>query len=69
MKTLLSIVTLGLLAMSTQVSAKVHTIALKKVDETPEATLQRYANTGGYIAQKYFGASTIDQLDALQDQV
>ncbi|KAJ1663661.1 aspartic proteinase precursor [Coemansia sp. RSA 1813] len=70
MKTLLSIVTLGLLmAASSQVSAKGHTIALKKVDETPEATLQRYANTGGYIAQKYFGASTIDQLDALQDQI
>ncbi|KAI9506027.1 aspartic proteinase precursor [Coemansia spiralis] len=69
MKTLLSIVTLGVLAVSTQVSAAVHTISLKKVDETPEATLQRYANTGSYIAQKYFGANTIDQLDTLQQQV
>ncbi|KAJ2513173.1 aspartic proteinase precursor [Coemansia sp. RSA 2049] len=70
MKTFVSIATLGLLAASAQqVFAGAHTISLKKITETPEATMQRYANTGGYIAQKYFGAGTIDQLDGLQDQI
>ncbi|KAJ1939350.1 aspartic proteinase precursor [Linderina macrospora] len=66
MKSLLSLITLGALAVS-QATAKVHTIKLKKVDESPEATLQRYANTGSYVAQKYFGANM--NLDGLQEQV
>ncbi|KAJ2504275.1 aspartic proteinase precursor [Coemansia sp. RSA 2052] len=69
MKTLLSLVTLGALATSFQALAKVHTISLKKVSETPEETLQRYANTGGYIAQKYFGGATADKLYSEQEQV
>ena len=32
-------------------------IAIKKVDESPTETLQRYARTGEYMTQKYFGAS------------
>ncbi|KAJ2004223.1 hypothetical protein GGI04_002684, partial [Coemansia thaxteri] len=64
MRTLLGLVTLVALATSFQASAKVHTIALKKAMETPEEALQRYANTGGYIAQKYFGGA----LDRLYSQ-
>ncbi|KAJ1949519.1 aspartic proteinase precursor [Linderina macrospora] len=48
MKSLLSLITLGALV----------TIALKKVDESSKATLQRHANTGNYVAQKYFAANT-----------
>ncbi|KAI7824579.1 endopeptidase [Kickxella alabastrina] len=68
MKTLLSIATLGALALSYsgQASAAVHTIAIKKVNESPEATLQRYANTGSYISQKYFGAGTLDKFSSQQ---
>ena len=32
-------------------------IAIKKVDESPSEKLQRYAHTGEYLTQKYFGAS------------
>ncbi|KAJ1934679.1 aspartic proteinase precursor, partial [Linderina macrospora] len=66
MKSLLSLITLGALAVS-QATAKVNIIKLKKVDESPEATLQRYANTGSYVAQKYFSANM--NLDGLQEQV
>ncbi|KAJ1943189.1 aspartic proteinase precursor, partial [Kickxella alabastrina] len=71
MKTLLSIATLGALALSYsgQASAAVHTIAIKKVNESPEATLQRYANTGSYISQKYFGAGTLDKFSSQQGEV
>ncbi|KAJ1951273.1 aspartic proteinase precursor [Linderina macrospora] len=55
MKSLLSLIALGILAVS-QATAKVHSIKLKKVDESPKTTLQRYANTGNCIAQKYIGA-------------
>ncbi|KAJ2309483.1 aspartic proteinase precursor [Coemansia sp. RSA 2611] len=68
MKALLSIMTLGLLAIGHQAAAK-QTIRLKKVQETPEETLQRYANMGNYVAQKYFGASALDQLGAQQEQI
>ncbi|KAI8324206.1 endopeptidase [Martensiomyces pterosporus] len=68
MKSLFSLVTLGALAVG-QATAAVHTISLKKVDESPEATLQRYANTGNYIAQKYFGSSSLRGLADLQAQV
>ncbi|KAJ1965088.1 aspartic proteinase precursor [Dipsacomyces acuminosporus] len=68
MKSLFSFAALGALAAS-QASAAVHTISLKKVNESPEATLQRYANTGNYVAQKYFGSNALNGLADLQSQV
>ncbi|KAJ2228115.1 aspartic proteinase precursor [Coemansia sp. RSA 1722] len=65
MKFTLSLASLGALAMAASASASsngVHTISIKKVSESPEQTLQRYANTGSYIAQKYFGAGALDKL-------
>ncbi|KAJ2077967.1 aspartic proteinase precursor [Coemansia sp. RSA 988] len=68
MKTLLSLVTLGLLAAH-QVSAAMHTVRLKKSPESPEETLQRYANTGSYVAQKYFGSGILNRLGDEQSQI
>ncbi|PIA16500.1 aspartic proteinase precursor [Coemansia reversa NRRL 1564] len=68
MKTLLSVVTLGLLAIH-QVSAAVQTVRLKKSAESPEETLQRYANTGNYVAQKYFGSGILNRLGDEQSQI
>ncbi|KAJ2853099.1 aspartic proteinase precursor, partial [Coemansia asiatica] len=71
MKLTLSLATLGALAMGASAAAAngVHTIAIKKVIESPEQTLQRYANTGSYIAQKYFGAGALDKLSMEQTTV
>ncbi|KAJ1743946.1 aspartic proteinase precursor [Coemansia sp. RSA 989] len=68
MKALLSIMTLGLLALQQQAAAK-QTVPLKKVAETPEETLQRYANMGNYVKQKYFGADSLERLGSLQQQI
>ncbi|KAJ2797803.1 aspartic proteinase precursor [Coemansia guatemalensis] len=68
MKTLLSLVTLGLLAIH-QVSAATHTVRLKKAPESPEEALQRYANTGNYVAQKYFGSGILNRLGDEQTQL
>ncbi|KAJ2852187.1 aspartic proteinase precursor [Coemansia brasiliensis] len=68
MKAFLSIMTLGLLALDHQAAAK-QTIRLKKVTETPEETLQRYANMGNYVKQKYFGADSLERLGSLQEQI
>ncbi|KAJ2774794.1 aspartic proteinase precursor [Coemansia nantahalensis] len=69
MKVSLSLAALGLLAACHEAAAAVHTVRLKKTRETPEETLQRLANTGSYVAQKYFGSGSAAQLGALQGQV
>ncbi|KAL9536936.1 hypothetical protein MBANPS3_012234 [Mucor bainieri] len=43
--------------LATVSEAAVSRIAIKKVDESPTEKLQRYAHTGEYLTQKYFGAS------------
>ncbi|KAJ1864633.1 aspartic proteinase precursor [Coemansia sp. RSA 2703] len=69
MKFSLTIATLGTLALGAYAAEGVHTISIKKVSETPEEMLQRYANTGSYIAQKYFGAGALDKLSLEQTSV
>ncbi|KAJ2774600.1 aspartic proteinase precursor [Coemansia nantahalensis] len=60
---------LGLLAACHEAAAAVHAIRLKKVRETPKETLQRLANTGSNVAQKYFGSGSAAQLGTAKDQV
>ncbi|KAJ1735946.1 aspartic proteinase precursor [Coemansia biformis] len=65
----LGLLALGMMAAGHQAAAAGHAIRLKKTREAPEDTLQRLANTGSYVAQKYFGSGSAAQLGALQEQV
>jgi saccharopepsin len=56
----------ALLAVSSVVDAKVSRIAIKRNPETAAERLERYARTGEYLTQKYFG-STRNQ--NLQDKI
>ncbi|KAF8926292.1 endopeptidase [Dissophora ornata] len=46
----------GLLSLAVASQAEMTRIQLKKADLTPAETLQAYAETGSYMAQKYFGS-------------
>ncbi len=44
-------------------------IAIKKVDESPSERLSRYAHTGQYMTQKYFGSQSHANKNAAPFQV
>ncbi|KAJ1919043.1 aspartic proteinase precursor [Mycoemilia scoparia] len=70
MKLLYSAIYFSALA-ATAISAKVLTIPLKKIEESPQDALRRYANTGRHVAQKYFGVGKEMSQNAadLQNQI
>lgn len=47
----------------------IHRIPIKKINESPSEKLQRYAHTGEYLSQKYFGSQRQQDKSVLPFQV
>ncbi|KAI8993574.1 endopeptidase [Pilobolus umbonatus] len=54
--------TIAAIVYATLSEAKLARVPIKKVKETSSEELQRYARTGDYLSQKYFGSSRHDNI-------
>jgi len=64
---LIILVVVALLGLTTD--AAVHTMKLKKVEETAAQKLKRYSETKQYFTQKYFGNASPDVLEATNQAI